>query len=94
MATRRAGLNGNLTLAVSLGTPSPAPDVWRKDVRRARERVGKGQVLIVSVLGTTPPGGDREALVADYARVAQTARLVYDTRNATAGVDASHVYRS
>ena len=73
VATRRAGLNGDLTLAVSLGTPSPAPDVWRKDVRRARERVGKGQVLIVSVLGTPPPGGDREALVADYARVAQWA---------------------
>jgi dihydroorotate dehydrogenase (NAD+) catalytic subunit len=73
VATRRAGLDGDLTLAVSLGTPSPPPDVWRKDVRRARERVGKGQVLIVSVLGTTPPGGDREALVADYARVAQWA---------------------
>jgi dihydroorotate dehydrogenase (NAD+) catalytic subunit len=73
VATRRAGLDGDLTLAVSLGTPSPPPDVWRKDVRRARERVGKGQVLIVSVLGTPPPGGDREALVADYARVAQWA---------------------
>jgi dihydroorotate dehydrogenase (NAD+) catalytic subunit len=73
VATRRPGLDGDLTLAVSLGTPSPAPDAWRRDVRRARERVGKGQVLIVSVLGTTPPGGDREALVADYAQVAQWA---------------------
>ena len=73
VATRRSGFNGDLTLAVSLGTPSPEPDVWRKDVRRARERIGKGQVLIVSVLGTTPPGGDREALVTDYAQTAQWA---------------------
>jgi dihydroorotate dehydrogenase len=73
VAVRRPGLNGALTLAVSLGTPSMEPDVWRKDVRRARERIGKGQILTVSVLGTTPPGGDREALVADYARCAQWA---------------------
>jgi dihydroorotate dehydrogenase (NAD+) catalytic subunit len=73
VATRRAGLNGALTLAVSLGMPSMEPDVWRKDIGRARERIGKGQVLIVSVLGTLPTGGDREALVADYAQCARWA---------------------
>jgi dihydroorotate dehydrogenase (NAD+) catalytic subunit len=72
VSTRRTALE-DLTLAVSLGTPSMPPDVWRKDVHRARERMGKGQILIVSVLGTTPAGGDREALVADYARCAQWA---------------------
>jgi dihydroorotate dehydrogenase len=84
VATRRSGLNGHMTLAVSLGTPSMEPDVWRKDVRRSRERIGKGQVLIVSVLGTTPPGGDREALVTDYAQCAQWA--------ADAGADAVEVH--
>jgi dihydroorotate dehydrogenase (NAD+) catalytic subunit len=73
IATRRTGVNGDLTLAISLGTPSMEPDVWRKDVTRARERIGKGQILIVSVLGTVPTGGDREGLVADYARCAQWA---------------------
>jgi dihydroorotate dehydrogenase (NAD+) catalytic subunit len=73
VATRRAGLNGDHTLAVSLGTPSMEPGVWRRDVTRARERISKGQVLVVSVLGTTPPGGDREALVTDYARCARWA---------------------
>jgi dihydroorotate dehydrogenase len=73
IATRRGQLNGALTLAVSLGAPSMEPDVWRKDVTRARERIGKGQVLIVSVLGTLPAGGDREGLVADYARCARWA---------------------
>jgi dihydroorotate dehydrogenase (NAD+) catalytic subunit len=83
VATRRAGLNGGLTLAISLGTPSMEPDVWRKDVTRARERIGKGQVLIVSVLGSLPPGGDREALIADYALCARWA--------AQAGADAVEV---
>jgi dihydroorotate dehydrogenase len=69
VTTRRAGLNGDLTLAVSLGTPSMEPDVWRRDVRRARERIGKGQMLIVSVLGTTS-SKDREALIEDYATCA------------------------
>ena len=72
VTTRRAGLNGDLTLAVSLGMPSMEPDVWRRDVRRARERIGKGQMLIVSVLGTTA-SKDREALIEDYATCARWA---------------------
>lgn len=55
---------------MSLGEPSAEPDVWRKDVRRAKERIGPGQVLIVSVTGTPEPGRDAEALIADYARCA------------------------
>lgn len=70
VATRRPAVNGNPTIAVSLGTPSMEPDVWRKDVRRAKERIGPGQVLVVSVVGTPAPGGDLDALVADYARCA------------------------
>jgi dihydroorotate dehydrogenase len=73
IATRRSGLNGAVTLAVSLGWPSMEPDVWRKDVRRARDKIGRGQILVVSVLGTAPAGGDREALVADYAACARWA---------------------
>jgi dihydroorotate dehydrogenase (NAD+) catalytic subunit len=42
------------------------PDVWRKDIRRAKEKMGRGQVLMVSVIGTPDIGADAEALVADY----------------------------
>ena len=84
VATRRSGLNGGLTLAVSLGVPSMEPDVWRKDVRRAKERIGRGQILVVSVLGSVPVGGDREALVADYAACARWA--------AEAGADVVEVH--
>jgi dihydroorotate dehydrogenase len=70
VALRRPHANGGVTLAVSLGMPSMEPDVWRKDVRRAKDALGRGQVLVVSVAGTVPPGGDAEALIADYARCA------------------------
>jgi dihydroorotate dehydrogenase (NAD+) catalytic subunit len=70
VALRRPHVNGGVTLAVSLGMPSMEPDVWRKDVRRAKDALGPGQILLVSVAGTPPPGGDVEGLIADYARCA------------------------
>lgn len=70
VVARRPAANGDTTLAVSLGEPSVEPEVWRKDVRRAKERIGRGRILIVSVMGTPFPGCDAEALVTDYARCA------------------------
>ena len=82
--TRRAHMNGNTTIAVSIGMPSMEPDVWRKDVRRAKEHIGPGQILVVSVVGTPDAGGDPEALIVDYARCAAWA--------AEAGADAIEVH--
>jgi dihydroorotate dehydrogenase len=62
--------DGAATIAVSLGLPSAEPEVWRKDVSRARERLQPGQILVVSVVGTAEPGDEVEAFVADYARCA------------------------
>jgi dihydroorotate dehydrogenase len=84
VALRRPHTDGGATLAVSLGMPSMEPDVWRKDVRRAKDTLATGQLLIVSVAGTLPPGGDPEALIADYARCAVWA--------AEAGADAIEVH--
>lgn len=70
VATRRPHANGDPTIAVSIGSPSMEPDVWRKDVRRAKDRIGRGQVLIVSVVGTPEPGADADALINDYVRCA------------------------
>ena len=84
IVARRPAGNADTTIAVSLGEPSMEPDVWRKDVRRAKERIGPGQVLIVSVIGTPLPGGDPETLVADYARCAAWA--------AESGADAVEVH--
>jgi len=77
-------VNNGATIAVSLGEPSMEPDVWRKDLRRAKERIGHGQVLIVSVIGTHHPGGDTEALITDYAQCAAWA--------AEAGADAIELH--
>jgi len=84
VVARRSAVNGNTTIAISLGEPSMEPDVWRKDVRRARERIGSGQLLIVSVMGSTVPGADMEPLVEDYARCAAWA--------AQSGADAIEVH--
>jgi dihydroorotate dehydrogenase len=70
VAARRAGNNGNTTLAVSLGLPSMEPDVWRKDMRRARERLGAGQILVASVVGTPDPAAGIEDFIGDYAQCA------------------------
>lgn len=69
----RRPTNGSATIAVSLGLPSPDPEVWRRDVQRARERLGSGQILVVSVVGTADAGGP-EAFIADYARCAAWAQ--------------------
>src|SRR2546425_891841 len=84
IATRKTQIDSQPTLAVSLGMPSAEPEVWRKDVRRAKDRIGSGQVLIVSVVGTWAPGMDAEQLVQDYARCAAWA--------AEAGGDAIEVH--
>src|SRR5262245_65557350 len=52
VVARRPAANGDTTLAVSLGEPAVEPEVWRQDVRRAKERIGSGQILIVSLMGT------------------------------------------
>ena len=75
-----------VTWAVSLGLPSADPDEWRADVKRARARLGKEQLLIVSVAGTPMPGGDGEQLAEDYVRCAQWA--------ADAGADVVEVHLS
>jgi dihydroorotate dehydrogenase (NAD+) catalytic subunit len=84
IVARRPAGNGDTTIAVSLGEPSVEPDVWRKDVRRAKERIGPGQVLIVSVVGTPFPDGDAQTLAIDYARCAAWA--------AESGADAVEVH--
>jgi dihydroorotate dehydrogenase len=66
----RSAANGRSTIAVSLGLPSMEPEVWRKDIRRAKDRIHEGQILIVSVMGAVGPEEGVEAFIADYARCA------------------------
>ena len=70
-----------LSITNSFGMPSQPLETWQPDVARAKEALHPGQMLVVSVVGTTPPDQDTlPALAADYAH---TARLAF-----AAGADA------
>ncbi len=62
-----------LTSSVCFGMPSAAPDVWRDDVARAKSVMQKGQLLIVSVVGTPDETGSLDHLAEDYAQCAEWA---------------------
>ena len=62
------------TWTVSYGMPSAAPDVWMEDVRRAKESLRDGQILIVAVVGTPREGWGQRELFDDYAQCAAWAK--------------------
>src|SRR5262249_40871764 len=62
-----------LPRAVSFGQASASPEQWRADIARARARIGKTQLLIVSVAGTPLADGDGEQLARDYGQAARWA---------------------
>ena len=72
-AGRRARDPADVTSAVCFGMPSQSPEIWRKDVRRARKKLRRGQVLVVSVVGTPAEGGGEESLAEDFCRCARWA---------------------
>jgi dihydroorotate dehydrogenase (NAD+) catalytic subunit len=75
-----------VTWAASFGLPSAKPEAWRADVTKARAKLAKTQLLIVSVTGTPAPGGEGEQLARDYAQAARWA--------AEAGADVIEVHLS
>jgi len=62
------------TAAGSIGMPSSAPEVWRRDIRNCRARLRAGQVLIVSVVGTADAGTSEADFVADFGALAAEAK--------------------
>jgi dihydroorotate dehydrogenase len=72
-----------LTITNSFGVPSRAPDVWTRDLKKAIRGAGKGQMLIMSVVGTIKDGAKAEEYYDDFAN---TAKLAKD-----AGVEAVEV---
>ena len=59
-----------ITITNSFGMPSQDPSIWQKDVELARSMIGKGQVLIVSIVGTEREG---ESIAANFTRAAKMA---------------------
>jgi dihydroorotate dehydrogenase len=71
-----------ISITNSFGMPSRDPAVWQADVAVAKQSLGVGQILIVSVVGTPDETGP-EGLADDYARGARQA--------AEAGADAVEI---
>ena len=62
------------TAAGSIGMPSSAPEVWRRDIRNCRARLRAGQVLIVSVVGTADGGTSETEFIEDFSALTVEAR--------------------
>jgi len=62
-------------MANSIGIPSPEPRIWQPDVAEAKQALQAGQLLVVSVTASPPPGDKSEqTLLDDFVRVAMQAK--------------------
>lgn len=62
-----------LTITNSFGNPSRGPEFWVDDLKKAVSYQGKGQLLIMSVVGTIKEGFSAEEYYDDFARAAELA---------------------
>jgi dihydroorotate dehydrogenase len=62
-----------ITSSVCFGMPSMAPDVWRRDVERAKNGIDDGQALIVSVVATPQEGWTIAEVADDFVQCARWA---------------------
>lgn len=60
-----------ISITNSFGVPSRDPDIWQKDVKKAISYAGKGQVLVLSFMGTVKENQTPEEFIADYALAAR-----------------------
>lgn len=62
-----------LSITNSFGVPSKAAAIWQEDARRAVAAAGRGQVLVLSFMGTVREGQTPQELIDDYALAARFA---------------------
>lgn len=55
-----------LSITNSFGVPSKPTPVWQEDVKKAIAAAGKGQVLVLSFMGTVKPNQSQKEFVDDY----------------------------
>ncbi len=63
----------DLSITNSFGNPSRGPDFWVEDLKKAITYQGKGQLLIMSVVGTIKDGFSEEDYWDDFAKTAELA---------------------
>jgi dihydroorotate dehydrogenase (NAD+) catalytic subunit len=62
-----------LSITNSFGVPSKMAEVWQEDVRKAVSYAGKGQVLVLSFMGTVRPNQSQQEFIDDYVLAAKLA---------------------
>lgn len=60
-----------LTITNSFGVPSKSPDLWQEDVQKALLCAGKGQVLVLSFMGTVRKDQTQKEFIDDYVLAAK-----------------------
>ena len=65
-----------LSITNSFGVPSRASDIWQADAKKAITSAGKGQVMVLSCMGTVRPEQTPQEFIDDYVLAAQ---LSYET---------------
>lgn len=60
----------------SFGVPSKNPEFWQSDVRKAIKYAKKGQVMILSFMGTVKPNQTQKQFIYDHVKAA---RLAFET---------------
>lgn len=66
--------NEPISITNSFGVPSKEASIWQEDVRKALTYVGKGQVLVLSFMGTVQEGQTEEEFVEDFTTAARLAK--------------------
>jgi dihydroorotate dehydrogenase len=62
-----------LSITNSFGNPSRGPEFWVDDLKKAVKAQGKGQLLIMSVVGTIKEGASSDDYYDDFAHAAELA---------------------
>lgn len=66
-----------LSITNSFGVPSRKPEVWQKDVKKAISYASRGQVLVLSFMGTVKKDQTQDEFIEDYILAA---KLAHETK--------------
>ncbi len=63
-----------ISITNSFGVPSRTPEIWQRDAAKAVKAAGKGQVMIMSFMGTVRPRQTEKQFIDDYILAARLAK--------------------
>lgn len=73
-ATPKPSSLSKINITNSFGVPSKKPKNWQRDVKKAKSYEKKGQLLILSFMGTVKKNQTQAEFIADFAKAAKLAK--------------------